>query len=200
MCHADLWSHPVSNPYNHTPYPTMVTLRPRSCSWMVDSHPFRSMSVVPPSVWLGCLKLWPWKSPPPQKKQGYSQSERSHSQSSIQLICFLPILHQSDVMEWHMANNIYASVNLSIAGSANYFQLFCTKIIPRQMMTLWPNYVETKLNDTKLKIKDVSRSSSHSHKTATGSTCARNYKEIDIWLVRQGCKTTFFQLENCRIY
>ena len=94
--------------------------------------------------------------PPPKKKkknQGYSQSERSHSQSSIQLICFLPILHQSDVMEWHLANKIYASVNLSIAGSANNFQLFCTKIIPRQVMTLWPSYVETKLNDTKLKSK-----------------------------------------------
>ena len=47
------------SPFGTSTHPTMVTQRSQSWSWMIDSHPFPSMSISPP-IPEGYFKPWPW--------------------------------------------------------------------------------------------------------------------------------------------
>ena len=65
--------------------------------WMIDSHSVRFVSVGPPIPEIGLFQTLTLKIQ--GQDHGYGQRSRSHSQPSIQLICFHVISHQSDRTE-----------------------------------------------------------------------------------------------------
>ena len=75
-------------------HPTMVTQKSISWSWMDDSHLFRSMSIDHPVLGIRLFQTLTLKLQ--GQDHGCGQRERSYSQPSILLICFLFISHQSD--------------------------------------------------------------------------------------------------------
>ena len=77
--------------YGTSTHPTMVTHRSQSWSWMIDSHPFHSMSIKPQIRLFQILTL-------KLRGQGHRSGERSrsHSLPSIQPMHLLFVSHQSD--------------------------------------------------------------------------------------------------------
>ena len=74
-------------------HPTMDTHRSWSWSWMMDLHPFCSMSISPPIPQIRLFQTLTLKLQ--GEGHGCGQRARPYSQPSIQLICFLFVSHQS---------------------------------------------------------------------------------------------------------
>ena len=88
---------PLKSPqslYGASTHPTMVTHRWQSWSWMIDSHPFRSMSI---SLLIPQIRLFQTLT---LKLQGqgheWGQRSRSHSSPSIQPMHLFFVSYQSD--------------------------------------------------------------------------------------------------------
>ena len=84
-------SHWLSRTSTH---PTMFTQRPRSRSWMIDTHPLCSVSVGPSIPVIRIFQSLILKIQ--VQGHGYGQRTRWHSRPGIQLIFFHFISYQSD--------------------------------------------------------------------------------------------------------
>ena len=74
-------------------HPTMVTHRSQSWSWMIDSHPFRSMSVSPPNPQIRLFQTLILK----LKGQGHGCGQRARPfLSRVSVWYAFCLLHQSD--------------------------------------------------------------------------------------------------------
>ena len=82
--------------YGTSTHPTMVTHRSQSWSWMIDSHPFRSMSITHPHP-IPQISLFQTLTLKLQGQgHGWGQRWRSHSSPSIQPMHLFFLSHQSD--------------------------------------------------------------------------------------------------------